>query len=224
MFVVNSATNNQLAVHSRRSTIVWGSFVAAMTLVGGILVVTDPSPAPNLGSGRSLANIPAVTGSYRTVFDTATPIDPNRWDEIIIEDSGQPHGSVETLSLEAQADGKQGLPEHFLIGNGNGMGDGDLHMSYRWNTQMSATGNNPADSASESRAIRICVVGNVRNRPFTDRQLERLAALVAGLQEEFRIPSSRIRFAGPLLDAESGGEHFDQRAFARLLADARQSG
>jgi len=208
----------------RRAATVWGAFVATMTIVGGLLLLGDPAPAPRLGLSSPALDVNLEARPIGTIFDTATALKRDQWLEIIIEDTGSQHGSVEGLARNAQTRGLKGLGDHFIIGNGNGMGDGDLHMSYRWNTQMSATGNNPADSASESRVIRICVVGNVRNRPFTDRQLERLAALVAGLQEEFRIPSSRIRFAGPLLDAESGGEHFDQRAFARLLADARQSG
>lgn len=218
----STSTNNAASLEHRRTRFVWGAFIAAMTVVGGILVLTDPNPAPNVGPGRSLTHLSPTPDPYRTVFDTAQPVNPGYWNEIIIEDSGQPHGSVETLSKEAQLQGIHGLPQHFLIGNGNGMEDGVLHMSYRWNQQQPAADTSSLDT--NGHAIHICLVGNIENRPFTDLQLKRLADLVAGLQQQLQIPASRVRFTHNLQSAQINRSHFDPIAFTHLIAKAQSNG
>jgi len=218
----SSTVNLAVTPQRRRTRVVWGAFIAAMTVVGGILVLTDPNPAPNVGPGRSLTRLSPNPDPYRTVFDTAHPVNSGYWNEIIIEDSGQPHGSVETLSKEAQLQGIQTLPQHFLIGNGNGMEDGALHMSYRWNQQQPATPS--STSADNDHAIHICLVGNIENRPFTNLQLKRLADLVAGLQQQLQIPANRVRFSHNLQSANLNSDHFDPVAFARIIAAAQNTG
>ncbi len=227
----NVLTNNPMDGKASRTTMVWGAFIMAMTLVGGVLVLTDPNPAPDLHSGRSLAGLlPSAVDSKRTVIDTDQAIDSTRWNEIIIEDSGQPHGSVESITRNAQAHGSQGFPQHFLIGNGNGMGDGDLHLSYRWNNQQIAQPIKILTSQSDQAdahdgAVRICLVGNLENRPFTTSQLDRLAALIAGLQQELNIPITHVRFQTDYeVDSQIANPNFDQQAFYALLAKAGNPG
>ena len=209
---------------NRRTSVVWTAFVASITLVGGFLILTDPSPAPRVAAGVSLLQTP-ITDAYRTVFDTAVPVARERWLGIVIDHTGHPHGSIETLSKEAQSQGLEGLNHHFVIGNGNGMGDGQLHVGYRWSSQVAAVPvaelqANVSETWINDHAIRIALIGNGDNRGFTGSQMKRLSALVAGLQRELGIPDERIQFVRDLTDGPGPGSQFDYVEFERLLREA----
>jgi len=210
---------------NRRASIVWAAFIASITLVGGFLVVTDPSPAPRVSAGISLLQTPDTSG-YRTILDTTVPVEHERWLGIVIDHTGHPHGSVETISRQAQADGFESLNYHFVIGNGNGMGDGQMHLGYRWNTQIAAApltrSKDPAHAWVNEHSIRIGMVGNGHNRSFTDEQMKRLTALILGLQAEFHIPGDRVRLAHEFASSAGPGPEFDFEGFKRQLQNARR--
>ncbi len=167
-----------------RAVIVCGAFLAAMTLVGGTLLVTDSAPAPRLGTGW--VGTPAVASSTfaPSILNTATPVKRDgTWTEIIIYDSGSPYGTSESLSKKHQAAGLEGLGYHFVIGNGNGMGNGQLHVGYRWNDQLpGAHFSGPNEVERNKHSIGICLVGNGGKADFTEAQIDRLVELVRGLQ------------------------------------------
>ncbi len=190
------------------------------------MVITDPNPAPKVAAGRSLFNISGSSStSYQTVFDTEVPVDAGHWTNIVIEHSGQPHGNVETISKMMA--GPRGLPHHFIIGNGNGMGDGDLHLSYRWNTQSSPALESPPEVPSEldlSRSIRICLVGNGDAHPFTESQINRLAALIAGLKRELNIAGSDVRLGTDFAVSSGPGPRFDLTMLQSQVDRLEQNG
>lgn len=202
----------------RRSMVVWVSFAIAMTIVGGFLVLTDPAPAPPLSS---FAAMDVSQLNHRTVFDTAVPVKRSgRWLDIVILDSGLAHGNPEAMAREHQARGMHGLGYHFLIGNGNGMGDGELHVGYRWNDQLDGThALGPQAGQLNRQAIGICLIGNGNRRPFTARQIDRLLRLVAGLQQELGIPIDHVRLHRDVATGvDSPGRLFPADFFLRLSA------
>jgi hypothetical protein len=89
--------------------------------------------------------------------------------------------------------GYQGLGYHFLIGNGNGLGDGVVHVGYRWNLQLpGAHTTGPQMDWHNQRSIGVCLIGNGDRRPFTPRQIQNLTVLVEQLQRELDIPADRV--------------------------------
>jgi N-acetylmuramoyl-L-alanine amidase len=84
-----------------------------------------------------------------------------------------------------------GLAYHFIVGNGSGAGDGEVETGYRWRDQIPGphTKNQPVNLES----IGICVVGDLRAQPPTEKQLLALLDLLEKLCRECGIPAERIR-------------------------------
>src|SRR5437016_939088 len=61
------------------------------------------------------------------------PLVPSRWRYLYIHHSQTPAGNAITLG---QATG--GLGDHFVIGNGDGLMDGEIQVGQRWNQQQVA--------------------------------------------------------------------------------------
>jgi len=202
----------------RRAVTVWGAFVATMTVVGGLLLLGDPAPAPRLSSSSPALDVNREARPLGTVFDTATPVKKDQWLEIIIEDSGSQHGSVESLARSAQSKGLKGLGYHFVIGNGNGMGDGEMHVGYRWNEQLpGAHIAGPNADWHNVHSIAICLVGNGEASEFTPRQMQRLIALVRGLQDELNIDLEHVLLNSSLTGRPSPGRYFPEQRFREQL-------
>jgi N-acetyl-anhydromuramyl-L-alanine amidase AmpD len=177
---------------SRRTRIVWISFLAAMTIVTGLLALGDRRPGPGFAAARTsfLSDTPASD----PIFQTDVPLDASRWDSIIIHHSGEPGGDAESLRRLHVSHGARAMGYHFVIGNGNGMGDGVVHVGERWITQASGWHTVGPDADRYNRSgIGICLIGNGDRRPFTDRQITQLVSLVQRLQRRLGIPASAIR-------------------------------
>jgi hypothetical protein len=177
---------------ARRTQIVWASFVAAMTMVLGVLAVGDKETQ----RGFLATNIAVITDGTTVadpVFSTSAPLDYNRWTSIVIHDLGSLSGDPDTIHRQHLGYGYQGLGYHFVIGNGNGMSDGVIHAGYRWNEQLPGA-HTPGENADyhNQRSIGIVLVGNGERRPFTDRQMAALVNLIQRLQRELSIPASRV--------------------------------
>ena len=202
----------------RRAVTVWAAFIATMTVVGGLLLISDPAPAPRLGTSRPALDLDTGVRSIGTVFDTAAPLARDQWVQIIIHSSGSQHGSVESLAREAQTRGLKGLGYHFVIGNGNGLGDGDLHIGYRWNEQLAGAHVAGPDAQWHNlHSVGICLVGNGEAGDFTPRQMQRLVALVRGLQDELGIGIERIILDSDLSGSTSPGRFFPEQRFRDQL-------
>lgn len=175
-----------------RTTVVWASFLGAMTLAAGVLMLSDGRIKSGFvaASPGWLAETPT---QQDPITQTRNPIQPGKWTGILIHESGEPAGDAETLHRRHIAAGMQGLGYHFVIGNGNGLGDGVVQVGYRWNDQLD--GAHAAIGADEHNlhSIGICLIGNGDRRPFTDRQMRQLVNLVQRLQRELGIPASAVK-------------------------------
>jgi N-acetyl-anhydromuramyl-L-alanine amidase AmpD len=202
----------------RRPHIVWASFTAAMTLVTGILILGDG------GAPRGfVATTPSLIATHESTSDPISPresaLDRDRWTSIVIHHSGSPAGSAETLHRQFQSLGYDGLGYHFLIGNGQGLGDGVVDVGYRWNRQL--PGAHVVGTQSEhynQHAIGICLIGNGDRRAFTERQVNELIELVRRLQRELRIPAEQVRFHHELASVSGPGRFFPAAEFRLRLS------
>ncbi len=84
-----------------------------------------------------------------------------------------------------------GLAYHFIIGNGQGTGDGEVEVGYRWRDQLPGPHTKNAQVNMES--IAVCVVGDLQAAPPTEKQAAALLELVERLCRDYRIPAGRVR-------------------------------
>lgn len=209
------------ADRNRRSTIVWLSFVVVMTFVATVLAISARS---NPRSGYLAASLADLTDSPGPdpIFNIEAPLDTQRWQGIVIHDLGAPIADAESIHRMHVKSGYEGLGYHFVIGNGkgDGLGDGVVHIGYRWNEQLPGVHvAGEAGRAHNLRSIGICLVGNGDRRPPTAEQVANLTALVHRLQRALNIPAERVyRHSELFAGTTSPGRYFPAAAFdAQLL-------
>jgi len=205
----------------RRAGIVWASLVAAMTVVGGALLMADQRSAPR-NNGLSLPPLLAAgsASGLESILRTRNPIDRPRWKGIVIHHSGQPFGSPASIEADHLALKFAGLGHHFVIGNGSGMDDGELHVAYRWLDQLPGAhaGGDRGDWHNQ-HSISICLVGNGDRRPFTKAQITRLSQLVATLCRELKLDPQSVKLHNDLAPTSDPGRFFPEALFRQRLAE-----
>ncbi|HTD88208.1 MAG TPA: peptidoglycan recognition family protein [Candidatus Binatia bacterium] len=127
-----------------------------------------PDPDLPVKTEKTLTAIP-VRGSWKhiVIHHTATP-------------AATPRG-IDRFHRE-QRHMENGMAYHFLIGNGHGMGDGEIYIGERWKRQIQ--GGHLASEQLNMSSIGICLVGNFESKPPTDRQMKSLEALLRKLRQQ----------------------------------------
>lgn len=180
-------------------------------MVTAMLALSDRGAVPGFRFPAINPSLVSDTLAPNPVVRTESPLDRNRWKSIIIHHSGELAGNAETIGRLHLENGARMMGYHFVIGNGNQMGNGVIHVGERWIRQLAgwhAVGAN-ADFYNQ-HAIAICLVGNGDRREFTDLQIEQLVGLVQRLQRELGIPASAVRLHRDVADGltSSPGRHF----------------
>ena len=231
--LAGGSSSSNLRSNRRRMT-VWASFVTAMTTVAGVLLIGDRG-APVVDPVVSPKVVGAEQNNGSFVLPRESAIHAGQWQAIVIHHSATPAGDAITLNRQHVAAGLSGLGYHFVIGNGQGLGDGVVEVGYRWNQQLSgahvATGGQGGSSVQSRGSINkvslsaqdadqynrhsigICLIGNGNRREFTDRQLRELVTLVRTLQVELGISASAVRLHSDLSELESPGKFFPTAEF-----------
>lgn len=200
----------------------WGALVLAMTAVGGSLWLLDGGRPPRI-DGLRLPALVAAAGpaSIDRIFDTRVPMESAPWQAIVIHHSGSTYGSAESIERDHKAMNLSGLGYHFVIGNGSGAGDGELHVGYRWLDQL--PGAHTAGQYGEwynRNAIGICLVGDGDRRAFSDTQIARLVQTVQALQRRLGIPAQNVILHSDVTRTSSPGKLFPVAAFREQLLTA----
>lgn len=204
----------------KRSHVVWGSFLASMTVVGGLLLLLEKGPSPRV-DGRPLSPLVAAEGptDMEAVFRTHAPLKKDMWKAIVIHHSGSPVSSPETIAAEHEARGGRGMGHHFVIGNGSGrLRDGELYINFRWYDQL--PGFHAAGEQGDwhnLHAVSICLVGDGNRRPFTEAQMKRLTQLVTSLSERVGIPLENVRLHSEIAPTSDPGRLFPAELFRERL-------
>jgi len=211
---------NPLPGSRARTRTVWVALAASMTAGIGLLSMLDPG-APARSGGVSLSPLMATGGArgVDAVFGTTEPIESGRWSSIVVVHSGSPVGSPASVEAEHRSVGYDGMGFHFLVGNGTGMSEGQIHVGYRWMEQRDGAELSGLDSAKG--IVEVCLVGDGDRRPFGDEQLHRGAQLVAALADRLDIPTAQIRLHSELAETSSPGTYFPRQAFEDLIASMR---
>lgn len=205
-----------------------------MTGVGGMLLLLDGAAPQAVLATTSVVVRSAKDLRPDSVLPTGAPIDRERWGSIVIHHSGLPAGNSASIERHQQGAGISGLGYHFVIGNGHGLGDGEIQVGYRWVQQMPGAHvamrprSAPRTARTVSlqtealvelneRSIGICLVGNGDRGAFTPRQIRELVALVRSLQRELGISAARVYLHRDLADVSSPGERFPTAEFESQL-------
>jgi hypothetical protein len=134
----------------------------------------EPPPKKS-GGGGWFKRYRYLTPAIRKAIDQA-PVKKGRWRYIIVHNSGTRQGNAKIFNnyhLKTRKM-KNGLAYHFVIGNGNSSGDGEIEIGSRWTRQIN--GGHVASDYLNNIALGICFVGDLnRDRPT--------AAQIAALEE-----------------------------------------
>ncbi len=203
---------------SKRTQNVWVAFFVTIATAMFVLQLgNDINQAGLMATLVSIEDRPVED----PLFSSIEKADGAAWTSIVIHHLGQPAGTVEEIDRNHRNSGLEGLGYHFLIGNGNGIGDGGIHLGYRWLNQTPCARLASADpSLWNSGVISICLVGNGNRRPFSELQLVQLSRLVQRLQLELSIPVENILLANEIdNDLQSPGLYFAEAQFRSQLRD-----
>jgi len=123
----------------------------------------------------------------------AIPVRAGRWRYIVIHHSATAQGSSRSMDAyhRQRRHMENGLAYHFVIGNGRGMGDGQIDIGDRWRRQIK--GGHLASERLNEVSIGICLVGDFnRSRP-TVAQMQSLKAVTAYVMRRSRVGTSSVK-------------------------------
>ncbi len=118
------------------------------------------------------------------------------WKYLILHHSATEGGSVASLDAEHRRRKDQfgnawlGIGYHFVIGNGNGMPDGQVTATFRWQEQLA--GAHAGSRRHNRQGIGICLIGNFEDSSPTPRQLTAVRQLCEWLAAEYEISFDRV--------------------------------
>ena len=194
---------------SQRKLIVFSTLLGVLSLTSALLMALAPAPlAPDAATSLFAVDEPR---SMDAVFETKTPVPANHWKYVYIHHSKTPAGNAITLSQDTA-----GIGDHFVIGNGDGLMDGEIQVGQRWNNQQLAA---PPTGASKINpaCISICLVGDFDKKVPTPTQLRRLAQLVDALQGQLHIDAADVLLIDEPQSPAGIGRYFPQSAFRGQL-------
>lgn len=160
------------------------------TSVSRLATANDLKPSAGLRIGQIL-HIPgrtaapaqgAVLPSSVRHSVASAKVKKGRWQNIVLHHSGTAEATVKGMDHYHRRVRRMenGLAYHFVIGNGHGMKDGEIHVGSRWTRQLD--GGHLRSLAQNKVSLGICLVGNYDQAPPTAAQMRSLKLLLAQLQ------------------------------------------
>ena len=136
---------------------------------------------------------PYIVGSSATELFYPNKAD-RPWRFIVLHHSASAAGNYDEIDREhRKLLGYDGCGYHFIIGNGNGSGDGQIEVARRWDNQKQGIHcRNARTHEVDEYGIGICLVGDLDQQPPTPRQVAATQALVAYLTQRYRIDTDHV--------------------------------
>jgi hypothetical protein len=112
---------------------------------------------------------------------------------------------------------ENGLAYHFVIGNGHGMGDGEIGVGSRWTRQLD--GGHLTSLKQNEISLGICLVGNFDRHEPTAKQLQQLKTLVEALLRRCGLSNDAVKTHQQInvLYTRCPGRHFPTKRFLASL-------
>lgn len=182
--------------------------------------IPHPMAQPLPDTNRTPATLPPSTPLTVPPRETVPPVvqtwkpetAPRDWKYIVLHHTATDSGDVESIH-EAHLKNKDksgkawlGIGYHFVIGNGDGMPDGDIEPTFRWRGQMH--GAHAGVGEYNQQGIGIVLVGNFEKHPPSSLQTRAVKELVSSLAVEFGITGDRVLGHGDVKATECPGQHF----------------
>ncbi|MGF1634860.1 MAG: N-acetylmuramoyl-L-alanine amidase [Phycisphaerae bacterium] len=174
---------------------------------------TQP-PAFRRPSADKLAHVP--TAWYPEPGATRS------WTWIVVHHSATDGGSASAFHRAHQNKGWDELGYHFVIGNGQGSGDGVIEVGPRWNKQKWGAHAKTPDNRFNDHGIGICLVGNFENSRPTQAQLRSLARLIGYLMVENNIPEDKVIGHRDTKDTQCPGRYFTETMIRQVAAAGKR--
>jgi N-acetylmuramoyl-L-alanine amidase len=148
---------------------------------------------PIAGFGKTQKPKPSVRYTWKVRKATAAlKVKPGRWQWIVAHHSAIRDGNATIYDRAHRQRGMEnGLAYHFVIGNGNDSGDGEIEIGPRWLKQLKG-GHVHREEVNEI-GIGICLIGNFELSRPTPKQLLAFQELVDYLRSD--VVGKNIRFA-----------------------------
>lgn len=112
------------------------------------------------------------------------------WRAIVVHHSASSVGNARTFHAWHLGRGWDGLGYHFVIGNGAGMGDGEVAVGWRWVAQRE--GAHAGETFHNQHGIGICLVGDFESAEPSPAQWAALVGLVRRLALDHAIGADAI--------------------------------
>lgn len=124
----------------------------------------------------------------------------SRWNGITIHHSAGGFGNLEHLRQvhrdRQPNDPINEIPYHFLVGNGNGLGLGEVVASERWRLKLWGAHLSGKNLDGNFRSIGICLIGNFETSQLHETQYTATVSLCRDLMDQFNIPADRVALHG----------------------------
>ncbi len=143
------------------------------------------------------------------------------WSHIVIHHTASTNGSVDSIHKshlqrkDSVGNPWLGIGYHFVIGNGNGMGDGEVQPTFRWDEQIH--GAHAGIREYNQHGIGIVLVGNFDYGPPSVAQMAAVQRLVENLATDYSISNDRIVGHGDVKDTNCPGRYFPLDDIKRSL-------
>jgi murein DD-endopeptidase MepM/ murein hydrolase activator NlpD len=176
---------------------------------------TKPESQPAAAPAASSTALPK---SVSDALSNAS-VRAGRWKYIVIHHSAVDEGTMKGMDdyHRKQRHMEHGLAYHFVIGNGNGMRDGEIGVGNRWKQQLD--GGHLRSESQNKVALGICLVGNFDKHPPTARQMQSLNALVRALMKRCGMSAKGVRTHQQIniIGTRCPGSRFPSRSFINGL-------
>ena len=143
----------------------------------------------------------------------------NRWEYIVVHHSAGNYGNIEFLQKvhrERQAyDPIDAIPYHYIIGNGNGMGMGEVASDWRGDNNIWGAHVSRNNRDRNLRGIGICMVGNYEENTVPQKQYDSLVSLTKTLMQKYSIGAENVSGHGHTQgeSTKCPGKHFPMQRF-----------
>ena len=177
-----SYSGTNMPARNRNVTVLF-SLIASMT-VGALVLMALDNHRPITGA-YSLSSYLRLSPAEDAVKNTLTQT-TGFWDRVEVYFSQTPGGNADELALLTDLATGNKSEFHFVIGNGNGAGDGVIEAGQFWQRQRLCHGRNGV--------VRICVISDGQAESITDCQIKRTNALVECLLRTFDISPRKVQY------------------------------
>jgi hypothetical protein len=154
--------------------------------------------------------------------DLPPGVESRVWKHIVLHHTASDRGDVESIhEAHLQNKDKSGKPwlgigYHFVVGNGNGMPDGEVEATFRWRQQMH--GAHAGVSDYNQHGIGIVLVGNFETQPPSPAQQEAVEGLVNRLARSYEISAGQVIGHGDVKATDCPGKFFPLSDLQQLVA------